>query len=259
MDFREDKEFNASFDKLLKHITGNSKVNRPSKKHSIYQTNKKKLKALESSIPIKDNPNIEGIFKKIINTPKAFITSCLVSFGASLLTASLSLLSYKTNGIPLSLTLFFLVTIITWSIFVLIGSLVWFVSWFLRGKGGGVKSVSAFLYITPCLAIGKLVEILARIERDKELLKGNLSSSTTENMISAIYSNPSAFTSETLVFIFYIFFYFLLIRLFCSVHGFGFFKSAFAGVCILFFMSGVVTLIQRPIIFVLLNTFKNSG
>ncbi len=75
LDFREDKKFDTSFDKLLKHITGNSKVNRPPKKYSINQFSShrdsiKKDKVLENSISKTDI--IGDFFKNINNTPRAF-------------------------------------------------------------------------------------------------------------------------------------------------------------------------------------------
>jgi hypothetical protein len=197
-------------------------------------------------------------FKNIEDTDDAFVKASFFALAVSALLVFIAIPSYRINNVSLDSTFFILAIVITWILFVIYGVQLWVVSRLLLGKGSLLKSISAFFYANAITVFGKLAEIPSRVERDKELLKcGLTSSSTAENMTLAINSNKYAVASELYVFVFYILFFILIVNFIKVIHEVGTIRAVISGALGLGTISITVIWLQRPVAQVLLCAFKS--
>ncbi len=196
-------------------------------------------------------------FKNIEDTDDAFVKASFFALVVSALMVFIAIPSYRVNNVSLDSTFFILAIVITWILLVMCGVQLWVVSRLLLGKGSLLKSISAFFYANAIMVFGKVAEIPSRVERDKELLKCGLISSTADNMTLAINSNEYAFASELYVSGFYILYFILIVNLIKSIHEVGTIRAVISGVIGLCSIYITLIWLQRPVVQVLLCAFKS--
>ncbi|WP_299489656.1 YIP1 family protein [uncultured Shewanella sp.] len=196
------------------------------------------------------------LFSSIDNHQSTFLKALSFSAVISFLITLLSIPSFKTNHVEVESLLLTLDVFINIILLVIYSLITYISARIFFGRGGVLRTISAFLYVSPLLVLIKLLEIPTRIVRDKELLAGALTPSTVENMTLAINSNPYLLVSELLVGVGYIWFVCVLFLLLKTVHNFGFMRALLSSGLTMWLISLGVYWIQRPVIHVLLNAFS---
>lgn len=211
---------------------------------------------LSTSLTIFSNP--KKFFEDIEKTNQTFVNASSFALVASFILVLISIPSYKLNGISTEPLFIVLSVGISWFLLFLSGLQLFVLARLFRGRGSLINSISSYFYASSVLLILKMLEIPTRAIRDNELISAPLSAEMMESMNVSIRGDSNALVSEFLVFFGYIWFFFLIVALLRAIHGFGVIRGILVGAISMFGLSLIVSLIQRPILHVLLNAFKSA-
>lgn len=201
-----------------------------------------------------------GVFFAELGARKELCASaCLVGFVMGGMLTLLSVPALRGAGVLVGTEFLIFALVVDWMLLLLYGLCFWVGARLFRAKTDVSTALNAFFYISVYLVFMRLVEIPALGVRMHALALSCNAGEFSSSVTNAISSGSMYKTSNSLVFVFYIWFFVCSIKMQKALNGFGLIKGVLSAVVGMALLSLAVAYIQEPLIYSLVCSYVVGG